>query len=513
MRIYNNMGKFVDIIDTTVRDGEQTSGVAYKKEEKLMIVKKLLEEVGVNRCEVASAKVSQDEQRGLSNIMAWAKDAGFADKIEVLSFTDFDKSISWLEPTGCKNINLLTKGSQKHCEMQLKKTQEEHIKDIEQTIFYAKDKGFSANVYLEDWSNGMKDSQDYVWRLLEAYSKLGFKRILLPDTLGVLNPFNTGDYISQTVKRFPNLEYEFHAHNDYGMATANSLAAIIAGAKGVHVTVNSLGERTGNVDLAQIVASINDHTNFKTLVDEKKLKEVSLLVETFSGKRIAPNMPIVGNDVFTQTAGIHADGDKKGNLYVSKLTPDRFDRNRDYALGKLSGKASLEMNLKKLGINLSDEQKAKLLDKIVELGDLKKSVTAFDLPFLIGDLLGGQRYKVFRVTGCVVTTTMKMKPSANIQVEYNGDIYEETATGSGGYDAFMVALRKLAPKMGIEIPNLIDFEISIPPGGSTNALVEATIKWDNEMITHAVSSDQVKAAIKATERVINLIYSQDLSLL
>ena len=172
-----------------------------------------------------------------------------------------------------------------------------------------------------------------------------------------MNPFETEAYISETVKRFPELRFEFHAHNDYGMAAANTLAAVRAGISGVHVTVNGLGERTGNADLAQVAAAIKDHTGFDCGINEKKLKDISILVETFSGKRIAANMPILGGDVFTQTAGIHADGDKKGNLYVSRLTPDRFDRNRSYALGKLSGKASLEMNLEKLGINLNDDQK------------------------------------------------------------------------------------------------------------------------------------------------------------
>ena len=198
-----------------------------------------------------------------------------------------------------------------------------------------------------------------------------------------------------------------------------------------------------------------------------------------AGKRIAPNMPILGKDVFTQTAGIHADGDKKGNLYVSKLTPDRFARTRDYALGKLSGKASLDMNLAKLGIDLNDDQKLKLLEKIVELGDLKKKVTAEDLPFLVSDLLGGHRFKTFRILGCVISTSMGMKPSANIKVEYKGKIWEEVSNGSGGYDAFMNALRKLSGKMNISIPRLIDFEITIPPGGNSNSLVEASIKWDN----------------------------------
>lgn len=494
----------IDIIDTTVRDGEQTKGVAFKCEEKLVIVRRLLSEVGVSRCEVSSAKVSPEEQKTLTTIMEWAASEKASDRIEVLSFTDYNKSVDWLLPTGCRRINLLTKGSERHCTMQLKKSLEEHLADVKKTVSYAQDNGFACNVYLEDWSNGIKNSPDYVWRMLDAYADLGFKRILLPDTLGVLNPFDTTDYIAETVKRYPHLEFEFHAHNDYGMAVANTVAAVRAGVKGVHITVNGLGERTGNADLSQVAAAINDHTMFTTDINEKKLKAISVLVETFSGKRISANMPILGSDVFTQTAGIHADGDKKGNLYVSQLTPDRFDRNRAYALGKLSGKASLEMNLQKLKIDLNEDQKQKLLEKIVELGDMKKSVTIEDLPFLVSDMLGGQRCKSLRVTGCVVTTTMSMKPSASIQVEYKGELYEETAQGSGGYDAFMNALRKLAPKMGIEIPKLLDFEITIPPGGSSNSLVEAVIVWDNGLRTHAVSSDQVRAAIKATERVLNL---------
>ncbi len=497
--------RFIDIVDTTVRDGEQTRGVSFKHEEKLVIVKRLLADVGVSRCEVASAKVSKEEQIALSAIMEWAKSAGFENAVEVLSFTDYNKSIDWLKPTGCRRINLLTKGSQKHCELQLKKTLAEHLEDVRRTVAYAQENGFACNVYLEDWSNGIKNSPDYVWEMLDCYAGLGFKRIILPDTLGILNPFETEAYIGETVRRYPQAEFEFHPHNDYGMAAANALAAVRAGICGLHVTVNGLGERTGNVDLAQATAAINDHSDATCKINEKKLKDISILVETFSGKRIAGNMPILGSDVFTQTAGIHADGDKKGNLYVSSLTPDRFDRNRSYALGKLSGKASLEMNLEKLRINLNEDQKQKLLQKIVELGDLKKTVTVEDLPFLVADMLGGQRYKLFRVTNCVVTTTMQMKPSANIQVECRGEVFEETAQGSGGYDAFMNALRKLAPKMNVDIPKLLDFEISIPPGGSSNSLVEATIKWDNGMVTHAVSSDQVKAAIKATERVLNLV--------
>lgn len=279
--------RFIDIVDTTVRDGEQTKGVSFKHEEKLVIVKRLLADVGVSRCEVASAKVSKEEQIALSAIMEWAKSAGFENAVEVLSFTDYNKSIDWLKPTGCRRINLLTKGSQKHCELQLKKTLDEHLVDVKKTVAYAQENGFACNVYLEDWSNGIKNSPDYVWKMLDCYAGLGFERIILPDTLGVLNPFETEDYIRETVRRYPKAEFEFHPHNDYGMAAANALAAVRAGISGLHVTVNGLGERTGNVDLAQAAVAINDHSDAACKVNEKKLKDISILVETFSGKRIA----------------------------------------------------------------------------------------------------------------------------------------------------------------------------------------------------------------------------------
>ncbi len=499
------MNKTIDIMDTTLRDGEQTQGVSFKGEEKLTIAKTLLEDLKVSRIEVCSAKVSPKEQETLSQIMSWAKENGFTNNIEVLSFVDHKKSVDWLEKTGCKRINLLTKGSKKHCELQLKKTIKEHIKDVKETVEYAKSKGFVCNVYLEDWSNGIKDSKEYVYDLITAFKELNFERILLPDTLGVLNPFEVFEYVSLMTKDFPDLAFEFHAHNDYGFATANALAAIKAGAKGVHTTINALGERTGNTDLSQIAVAIKDHTTFKTNIEETKLKEISTLVETFAGKRVSNNMPIIGKDVFTQTAGIHADGDKKANLYISKLSPQRFNRNTSYALGKLSGKASLDINLKQMKIELNEDQKKKLLEKIIELGDMKKTITPEDLPFLVSDMLEGQQNKKFRVAGCVITTTMSMKPNANIQVEYNNKIFEASALGNGGYDAFMQALKKLSSKMNIKIPELLDFEISIPPGGCSNSLVEATIKWSNGKTTHGVSSDQVKAAIKATERMLNLL--------
>jgi hypothetical protein len=221
------------------------------------------------------------------------------------------------------------------------------------------------------------------------------------------------------LKKWPGQCFEFHAHNDYGLATANCLAAIAAGARGVHTSVNGMGERTGNTRLAEVVAAIHDHTKLRTRVREDRLSAVSRLVEIFSGKDIAANTPIVGRDVFTQTAGIHADGDLKGDLYGSRLAPARFGQKRRYALGKLSGKASIDQNLAKLGIELSSEVRDQVLARVVELGDKKHTVMPEDLRFIIADVLKTPREQLMRVETYEVTVGSGVAPTAQLTLSYD----------------------------------------------------------------------------------------------
>jgi len=507
----SNKPRRICLMDTTLRDGEQTHGVSIPGHEKLMVAQRLLFEVGVDRIEVASCRVSEGEAKSLSRIMEWAAKNNFVNRVEVLSFVDREVSVDWLTTAGCRRMNLLTKGSRHHCEKQLRKTLAQHLVDIQLTLDYAHAKGVASCIYLEDWSNGMLNSSDYVFEMIGALINMPVERIHLCDTLGILNPSQVGRFVAETTQRFPDFPFEFHGHNDYGMATANCFEAVKAGAVGLHVTVNGLGERAGNSSLAEVTAMLRDHAGAEVGVDELKLKDISRLVEAFSGKRIAANTPITGNDVYTQTAGIHADGDKKGNLYESTLTPARFGRDRVYALGKLSGKSNLDFNLDKLNLELSPEERKAVLQRIIELGDSKKTVTTEDLPFLIADLFSTPEALDFQVAECVITTTLGMKPAANIRVRHKGSEYEAIAHGNGGYDAFMNALREVTPRMGLHLPRLLDFEIHIPPGGRTNALVEATITWEGGLKTRAVSSDQVLASVKATERMINLMIKQRLT--
>jgi len=430
--------------------------------------------------------------------------------VEVLTFVDGDVSVQWMQKAGAKVMNLLTKGSLNHLTHQLKKKPEQHFADVAAVIALARKKGLECNVYLEDWSNGMRHSKDYVFQYLDFLSEQPVKRIMLPDTLGVLIPSEVFEYVSSIVQRYPHIHFDFHAHNDYDLGTANVLEGVKAGAHGIHLTVNGMGERAGNAPLASTVAVLNDFMPaVKIGVDEPSLYTVSKLVETFSGFRIPVNKPVVGENVFTQTAGIHADGDKKNKLYFSDLMPERFGRQRIYALGKTSGRANIENNLQQLGIQLSEPDLKKVTQRIIELGDRKEAVTQADLPYIISDILDSNMIEEkVRLENYVLTHSKNLRPSVTIRISINGELFEEHSQGDGQYDAFMNALKKVYKKLRLDLPALLDYAVRIPPGGKSDALCETIITWshDNkEFKTRGLDSDQTVAAIKATQKMLNII--------
>jgi len=506
----SQLQRHIEIMDTTLRDGEQTSGVSFSSSEKLTIAQLLLTEVKVDRIEIASARVSEGEFKAVKKITEWAAANGFIDKIEVLTFVDGTTSVDWMVEAGAKVMNLLTKGSLNHLTYQLKKTPEQHFKEIAEVIAYAGKNGIETNVYLEDWSNGMRNSQEYVFQYLDFLATQPVKRILLPDTLGVLIPSETRKYLDAIVPKYPHIHFDFHAHNDYDLSIANVLEAVNAGVKGLHLTINGMGERAGNAPLASTIAVLNDYVkDVKTSVDEKSLYSVSKLVETFSGFRIPVNKPVVGENVFTQTAGIHADGDKKNNLYFNDLMPERFGRQRKYALGKTSGKANIENNLQQLGIRLSEVDLKKVTERVIELGDRKEVVTQSDLPYIISDILDSSTIdEKVHIENYVLTHSKNLRPSVTLRIDVDGEIFEEHSQGDGQYDAFMNALKVIYKKKGLDLPLLTDYAVRIPPGGKSDALCETIITWDckgREFKTRGLDSDQTVAAIKATQKMLNLI--------
>jgi D-citramalate synthase len=356
----------------------------------------------------------------------------------------------------------------------------------------------------------MRNSKDYVFQFLDFLTQQPVKRILLPDTLGVLTHTETGAFFKEIIERYPNTHFDFHGHNDYDLSVANVMEALKAGAHGLHLTVNGMGERAGNAPLASAVAVINDFLpEIKIGVKESSLYKVSKLVSAFTGFSIPDNKPIVGDNVFTQTAGIHADGDSKKNLYFNDLLPERFGRKRKYALGKTSGKANIQKNLQELGLTLNDDELKKVTERIIELGDKKERVTKDDLPYIISDVLDSNLHqqKVF-VKSYVLTHSKGLKPSTTLSIEIEGKIYEENAQGDGQFDAFINALKKVYKIEGRSLPKLVDYAVRIPPGSNSDALCETVITWqtkEKDFTTRGLDSDQTVSAIKATEKMLNLV--------
>ena len=501
--------KKIEIMDTTLRDGEQTSNVSFSASEKLTIAKLLLEELRVDRIEIASARVSQGELQAVKEVTEWATENGYIHTVEVLTFVDNGVSIDWMIQAGAKVQNLLTKGSLNHLTHQLKKTSNEHFKEIKNVISIAKKNNIQTNIYLEDWSNGMRNSKGYVYEFLEFLSTQDVKRIMLPDTLGILTPRESYEFVLKIKTKYPNLHFDFHAHNDYDLGVSNAMEALRAGADGLHLTVNGMGERAGNAPMASTIAVINDFmSELEVGINEKVLFTVSKLVENFSGIMIPANKPVIGANVFTQTAGIHADGDNKKNLYFSDLLPERFGRTRKYALGKASGKANIQKNLQELGLQLNDEDLKKVTQRIIALGDKKQVVTKEDLPYIISDVLDRTYQKKVKVNSYVLTHSKGLKPSTTVSITINNETFEENAQGDGQFDAFMNAIRNVFRKKKMILADLIDYAVRIPPGSHSDALCETIITWkilEKEFKTRGLDSDQTVSAIKATEKMLNII--------
>lgn len=500
----------IEIMDTTLRDGEQTSGVSFSASEKLSVVQLLLEELKVDRIEIASAKVSNGEYDSVCRIAEWAKKNGYIHRLEVLGFVDGDSSLNWIKNAGCRVMNLLCKGSLKHCEEQLRKTPDAHIADIIKSLEFAEKMNIDVNIYLEDWSDGMIDFPDYVFHMVDSLKGRKIKRFMLPDTLGILNPENTMKFCRQMRERYPDLHFDFHAHNDYDLAVGNVFAAAIAGIRGFHVTINGLGERAGNAPMTSVIAMLHDQLKFRTNVDEKNLFMVSRIVSSYSGIRIPNNKPVTGDSVFTQCAGIHADGDKKNNLYCSDLLPERFGRTREYALGKMSGKSNIIKNLESLGIDLDETSMSKVTERIIELGDKKEIVTQDDLPYIIADVLQNENNEKIKIVNYSLSLTHGLRPTATVRIDIDGNEYEWTAAGDGQYHAFSKALWKIYNKLSKPIPILTDYNVSIPAGGRTDALVQTVISWNfngKDFKTRGLDVDQTDAAIKATVKMLNMIES------
>jgi len=497
----------VEIFDTTCRDGEQTKGVNFST--KLPIVQRLTE-AGVDSIEIGSslwgAPESDKEMENTQRIVDWAKHNECLDCIELLSWLDDRHIKEWVVPSGVQTVNLLCEASRRFAMGKLQQRTEGHIAVIRHMISEYAKHGIRVNLYFEDWSHGQLKSPEHLKKMLDAFSGDDeVNRIMLCDTMGLLNPDQVKDFILETFEQYPKGRFDFHAHNDRSLGVANTLAAVNAGIRRVHVTVNGLGERTGNVSLDEAIANLH-YEGYRTNVNELMMYKLRILIEAFSRQRCAPNKAVTGRNATIHVAGVHQ---RHAEIYQLVFQPERFGVNiDDDAIGKLTGKSAIKSVLRKLNlpVELTEDQEKDLRKRASDL-EKHKTVTRGDFLYMLADVLGQPEIKSFEVKSVSLFKPNQQKPTAVVTVVYKGKELEVRGSGDGKYDAFMKALRKAANRLKFNIPALVDYDPHIPPGGDASSPVEAIITWeyDNEtFITSGLDTDQDMAAIEATEKAINL---------
>ncbi|MHC1610735.1 MAG: 2-isopropylmalate synthase [Candidatus Methanospirareceae archaeon] len=486
----------VKVLDTTLRDGEQTPGVSLTPEQKLQIAKQL-DILGVDVIEAGTAIISEGEQRAIKAI------ANEGLKAEICSFArllpgDIDAAIK----CDVDAINLVAPVSDAHIKKKLKMDRETlRAKTIEMAE-YVKAHGLKVEISSEDASRAdMRFLRSFFSDLSTVVDRLCFC-----DTVGVLSPERTKEIFRSLCT--VNTPVSVHCHNDFGLATANSIAAVSVGAECVHVTVNGLGERAGNASLEEVVTALELLYGVKTAIRKEKLYETSRMVRNLTKMPIAPNKPLMGDNAFTHESGMHVHGTLADKSLYEPMDPAIIGRTRRFAFGKHSGKASVRRVLEEMGIEADEEQVTKILLKVKELGDKGKLVTDSDFQAIVEDVVSIEREERIKLIDLSVVSGKRVYPTASIRLEVDGEDVVEAGVGVGPVDAAINALRKALKGRGMNDLHLEEYHVDAITGG-TDALVNVVVKvsrGDEIMTASGVSEDIVIASVYALINGANRLY-------
>ncbi len=481
------------ILDTTLRDGEQTPGVSLTPEAKLAIARKL-DEFGVDIIEAGSAVTSPGEQAAIKAIA----NAGLS--AEICSFTRIVESdIDVALACEVDSIHLVVPTSDLHIEQKLKKSREQVLEMVGKSVDYAKAHGLLVELSAED---GSRTGIDFLRTVFKKGLEHRIDRACVCDTVGIMAPEKIFDLYSELSKSI-KVPLAVHCHDDLGLAVANSLSAIRAGASEVHCTVNGLGERAGNAALEEVVMGLSLLYGKKLKVKKERIYELSQLVQRLTGINISPNKSIVGGNAFTHKSGIHVDGILKNPETYEPLQPSMVGRRRVFALGKHAGAHGVESKLKEFGFDVDSQTLREIVQRVKEMGDRGKTVTDADLMAITETLLGRSKQKIFEVTDVVVTSGKKITPTATIHLKTGDRELVETAAGNGPVDAAINAISKVMKGAGDFA--LEEYHVDAITGG-TDALVDVVVKvrkGDRAVTARGAGTDIILASVDAMVEAIN----------
>ena len=491
-----NLPETIRIFDTTLRDGEQTPGVAITVDEKIRIAKKL-DKLGVDTMEVGFPASSPGERRAAREIIKLGLESNICGLARPLR-NDLDAAID----CDVDYIHTFIGTSPLHREFKLKMSKEEILSKSVDAIEYIKDHGITAEYSAED---ATRTEFDYLKEIYTSVEDAGVDYINVPDTVGVMVPASMR-YIISELKKILKAPISVHCHDDFGLAVANSLSAVEAGAAQIHVTINGLGERAGNASLEEVVMALTSQYHVKTNIKTQLLVDTSEFVSRITGIKMPPNKAIVGENAFAHEAGIHVHGVLQKAETYEPITPEMVGHTRRIVLGKHTGANAIKSKLEEYGIELNNEQFDKVFDQIKKLGDKGKCVTDADLKAMSETVLGRAKKEIVKLEGFSVMTGDNVMPTATVKLNIDGNIKTAAKTGVGPVDAAINAIQSLVGETAdIELK---EYNIDAITGG-TNALAEVFVimgdKEGNKATGRSTTDDVVMASVEAVLDSINKI--------
>jgi D-citramalate synthase len=476
----------VRVLDTTLRDGEQTPGVSLTPDEKLRIAIKL-DSMGVNIIEAGSAITSPGEREGIKKITSEGLSA------EICSFAravegDIDAALE----CDVDSVHLVVPTSDLHIEHKLKKTREEVLQQAIDSTQYAVDHGLIVELSAED---STRSDMDFLTQIFQEGIKTGAHRICACDTVGMLTPEKSFEFYGQLSKIGAPLSV--HCHNDFGLAVANSLSALRAGATEVHATINGIGERAGNASLEEIAVSLYSLYDVKTDINIQMLYEVSKMVARLTGVYLQPNKAIVGENAFAHESGIHADGVIKKAETYEPITPELVGHQRRFVMGKHIGTKLLQKRVEELGLKVNQDQLMQIFNRVKSLGDMGKCVTDVDLQAITEDVMGVVQEKMVDLEEVTIVSGNKVIPTASVKLKIDDKDILEAGVGLGPVDAAIVAIKKsIADFADIELE---EYHVDAITGG-TDALIDVIVKLRHEdrvISARSTQPDIIMASVEA----------------
>lgn len=490
----------IRVFDTTLRDGEQTPGISLSPDQKLSIAKKL-DELGVDAIEAGFPVISQGELKAVRMITS----EGLSCEIAGLARTnknDIDAAVEG----GLDYIHTFIATSDIHLQHKLKLSRDQALEKAIEAVEYGKSRGLQVEFSAED---ATRTDREFLKKVFSEVAKAGADRIDIPDTVG----YSTPEYMAEITRdavEATHLPISVHCHNDFGLAVANALSGIRAGAQCAHVTINGIGERAGNASLEEFVMALKClqyDQKYETGIKSELIYDTSRFVSRIVGIQVQPNKAIVGDNAFGHESGIHTHGVLSNPLTYEPISPELVGRKRWLQVGKHAGIHGMNSMLEEYGIKPTTEQSKQILERIKTLGDQGKQVTDVELLSIASDILGDKGIKrIVQLTGFSVSTGIGTMPYAFVKLNIDGKDFVGTDYGVGPVDAAFNAIEKVTGKMS-EL-RIKDYGLASISGGS-NALCEVTIRVEdaqgNSVSSKSVGEDIVTTSVQAVIDGINRI--------